>query len=371
MADIKTHLRELSVAITIGLLRDKSKFNLAILYDSKTFLRLANELISSKTENANNLLIYEKFPNDLQQIINNGYKLGKQIYNKFNINPSDQITWIGNDTQKGDPIDITIGKYAFSLKEQSFILKNMGLYQFLNNLTGSTYKRGLHIFKTFAREDYEIWFNYTWKSFYNYLHINKTWYSEKNNNISEAYIDDNSIILKYNKDLSSIIPISIKSTDEYMKYTTSKTREKVFSKWINSEFSKNETYNLLKRKCSEAAGKTVSNKISTEFSPNNVYDFFQICENEYYYAKTTSSETTILKVPSSYNFNSQIKFKGCRFEVPTSQLNIITTFQNEKSGKTLEFRNECRFSHGQFNGTPEAKMYIVKNTQLDELYEKI
>lgn len=61
----------------------------------------------------------------------------------------------------------------------------------------------------------------------------------------------------------------------------------------------------------------------------------------------------------------------CRYEVPGSQLNIITTFKNKSTGKILEFRNECRFSHGQFNGTPEAKMYVAKNTSLTNLYETL
>lgn len=117
--------------------------------------------------------------------------------------------------------------------------------------------------------------------------------------------------------------------------------------------------------------KRVSEKINSEFQPNYVYDFFQIYPKDYYYAKTTAFETTILHVPSRSNFNSIIEFQGCRYDVPSSQLNIITTFKNKKTNKVLEFRNECRFSHGQFNGTPEAKLYVVRNTPLTELYEPI
>ena len=76
-------------------------------------------------------------------------------------------------------------------------------------------------------------------------------------------------------------------------------------------------------------------------------------------------------MPAQADFDDVIEFKGCTYDVPSSQLNIISTFENINTGKTLQFRNECRFSHGQFNGTPEAKMYVVRNTPLTEIYEPI
>ena len=370
MADIKTHLRELSVATTIGLLNADIEFTSADLYSSsKRFLEYAKRVISNDISSAENLTDYVVFNGELQVIIENGYKLGRKIHDNpyFKFTKNDKIQWLGNDTQKGDPIDITVGDYGFSLKEESFILKNMGLYQLLNNLTGSNYPRGLHVFSTFASAEYDAWFDYTWHSFITYLQKNGSWSLKKGTDLSTASISGGNIILDFNG-AKSTIPMSITTNREYMEYTNSKTREKVFSKWINSVFSDDSKYVSLKKKCSEAAGEKVSRKIESEFKPDNVYDFFQIYLTEYYYAKTTVSETTILKVPGRSDFSSVIEFKGCRYEVPGSQLNIITTFQNKETGKTLEFRNECRFSHGQFNGTPEAKMYVTRDTPLTDLY---
>lgn len=370
MADIKTHLRELSVATTIGLLNAEIEFKPADLYSSsERFLAYATRVISNDISVAQNLTDYTIFREDLRIIIENGYKLGQKIYYNpyFKIAKDAQIKWLGNDTQKGDPIDVTVGDYGFSLKEESFILKNMGLYQLLNILTGSTYARGLHVFRTFAPAEYDTWFSYTWKSFGEYLKKNISWSLAKGTDKSSAALSGNNVILKYNSE-SSLVPLNITTNEQFMNYTNSKTREKVFSKWINTVFSADKQYIALKKLCSETAGKKVSNKINSEFRPNNVYDFFQIYPKEYYYAKTTSSETTILKVPGRNDFNSVIKFVGCRYEVPGSQLNIISTFQNKSTGKILEFRNECRFSHGQFNGTPEAKLYVTRDTPLTDLY---
>lgn len=372
MADIKTHLRELSVATTIGLYQAEIEFQPSDLYSSKRFLAYAKQVISKDISSADNLADYTVFSGDLQLIIENGYQLGRKIYNNpyFKIAKNDPIKWLGNDTQKGDPIDVSVGNYGFSLKEESFILKNMGLYQLLNNLTGSTYAPGLHIFNTFAPSEYDEWFCYTWKSFIEYLMKHQQWKLEKGKDISKAFIDGNNVVLYFNGEPSNV-PVNITTNEQFMHYTSSKTREKVFSKWIKTVFSDAPKYVSLKKYCSETAGKRVSDKINAEFKPDNVYDFFQIYPNEYYYAKTTSSETTILKVPGRDDFSSVIEFQGCRYEVPTSQLNIITTFQNKQTKKILEFRNECRFSHGQFNGTPEAKMYVVRDTPLTDLYEPL
>lgn len=134
MADIKTNLRELSVATIVGLLSRKVNFQLGELYDSKRFLMYARQVISGDISSASNLNKELQFTDELKQIIDNGYRLATEIINnkKFIIPENAIITWVGNDTQKDDPIDITVGKYGFSLKEDSFILENMGLYKLLN-----------------------------------------------------------------------------------------------------------------------------------------------------------------------------------------------------------------------------------------------
>ena len=177
-------------------------------------------------------------------------------------------------------------------------------------------------------------------------------------------------MLEYNGEIS-YIPKDATTNEEYMASTTSHTREKVFSKWINSELSDNEEYTTIKKKCSTTAGETLSHLIKDNFNSKNVFEFFRIYDFEDYYAKTTSSETVILKVPNKKDFNNVIEFIDCEYEVPSSQLNIISTFRNKVTKAELQFRNECRFSHGQFNGTPEAKMYVVRNTPLTALYNPI
>ena len=124
MADIKTHLRELSVAVTVGLLLRKYDFCLNELYNSDRFIKYAKEIIENDISSASNLLIMDNFSPKLCQIINNGYNLGEKIYqsDEFDIDEFSVIQWKGNDTQKDDPVDIVIGKYGFSLKEESFIL---------------------------------------------------------------------------------------------------------------------------------------------------------------------------------------------------------------------------------------------------------
>lgn len=376
MADIKTNLRELSVATTLGMLkRDDGVAEKANLYKSKKFVEEANSVIYNSIASANNLLLGESQPEynqECRDIIDNGYKLAKKIFENpaFDIKKDDKIEWLGFHTQKGDPIDIKIGKYGFSLKEESFILRNMGLYSLLNNLTGSNYQRGLHVFSTFALAEYDAWFEYTWNYLVQWLENKTKWELIKGCDKSVITKEGSYIILKFNSEVSRV-PLGIKTNNEYMSYTTSKTREKVFSKWINKIIYDDSTYLKYKKHCSEVAGIKVRTLIKENFNPKHVYEFFQIYETPYYYAKSTKNETTILRVPGKSDFSDVIEFVDCEYSVPASQLNIITTFRNKKTNKQLQFRNECRFSHGQFNGTPEAKMYVVSDTPLTELYEPI
>ena len=51
-------------------------------------------------------------------------------------------------------------------------------------------------------------------------------------------------------------------------------------------------------------GMRVCEIIQNNYSPENVYEFFQINDKEYYYAKTTSTETTILRIPGHKDFSA-------------------------------------------------------------------
>ena len=99
--------------------------------------------------------------------------------------------------------------------------------------------------------------------------------------------------------------------------------------------------------------------------------FLRIHKKEYYYAKTTQAGIEIYKVPSLSSFENSIIIESIKPSVPDKQANILTTIKNTKTGGTLVLRNECRFSHGQFNGTPEAKLYYENKGSLLVIYETI
>ena len=73
MADIKTHLRELSVATTVGLLKQEIQFKKEDLYNSKKFMEYAREVISGDISSANNIEDVSIFSGELRTIIDNGY----------------------------------------------------------------------------------------------------------------------------------------------------------------------------------------------------------------------------------------------------------------------------------------------------------
>ena len=102
MADIKTHLRELSVATILGLLKNNLRFQLKDLYNSNMFWQLASQVIDSDISNANNICDVQNYTGELRQIIDNGYQLATYIYNNphFVITPKDPIYWLGNPERR-------------------------------------------------------------------------------------------------------------------------------------------------------------------------------------------------------------------------------------------------------------------------------
>lgn len=379
MADIKTHLRELSVAITVGLLSKKYDFCLNELYNSNKFMMYAKKIIGNDISSANNLLIRDNFSSELCQIINNGYNLGKKIYqsDQFDIDEFSIIQWKGNDTQKEDPVDIVIGKYGFSLKEESFILENMGLYKLLNCFTGSTYKKR-HIFKDYALCEYKKWFSVTWNEMVkNIKNCGNIWHFDNTKHLKKSIIilAGNKVIFEYynNQKLiaTSILPQKC-TLEEFENNTSSKTRENVFSKFINQTLDNNTNYNTAKRECAVIAAKNLAKELTENLNYNaGLPRFLRIHKFSYYYAKTTINGSMIYKVPALANFKDNIVIDSIVPSVPDKQANILTTIRNKRTGKKLVLRNECRFSHDQFNGTPESKMYYEQGGSLLVIYESI
>lgn len=379
MADIKTHLRELSVAITIGLLKKGINFNLTDLYDSERFFKYAKNVINGDISSAENIKEINNYTGELKQIIDNGVNLGMAIFEDehFSINENTPIEWLGNDTQKDDPIDIQIGDYGFSLKEESFILENMGLYKLLNCYTGSKYKKR-HIFNDYARQEYEEWFSITWNELLDYLNKNdNTWcyINTEKKKQSVIKIVENEVVLMYyhnGKEVAnSILPLKCKLLN-FEKNTTSNLREQVFAKFINLNLKNNKKYNDAKIVCAKKASDSLAKELNSNLNYNSgLPRFLRIHNKEYFYAKTTSAGIEIFKVPSINDFGDVIYIDSIKSSVPNKQANILTTIVNRKTNKKLVLRNECRFSHGQFNGTPEAKMYYEQGGSLEVIYEKI
>jgi len=377
MADFKTELRELSVLVGAK----NSIEHKDDVFDYDSFASEVLNIVGRHDCNMNNFLRENyQFSDEEIQILRNGYALSKEIIKKFAIKHIEVLKWFGWDTQKGDPVDIAINNYNFSLKEGSHILKNMGLYQLLNCFTGSSYKTR-NIFEDYAMDEYCDWFSATWSLLERKLKQIKKWElkKEKNKIQIESNIkfseDLEHIILEYvdgiNK-TSSSLPVSCDFSD-FKANTTSSIREEVFSKFINVELSKNEDYLKAKKRCALVASQNLAKELLDNLNyTNNLANFLGIYNTEYYYAKTTSKTIKIFKVPSFKDFKNCIEIDNIEASVPEYQANILTTIKNVESGKTLILRNECRFSHGQFNGTPEAKMYYKdRNDDLTVIYDEI
>ena len=371
MADIYTHLRELGVAFFF--FNEKSLTDITPTYFHSVCVKNINIscdlTISMLASNEN------AFDEKELSIIKNALKLGETIQSKFQINKNPNITWVGCDTQSNTPIDLIIDNYRFSLKEESFILENMGLYKLLNILLNTNkYNTGMHVFKEFANEEFEKWFNTTCKCLLKdgpeYFERIK---EDKYHSRGEIY--QNSILLDYNlTERVKFDDITRLSYAEFEKRTNSHLREYVFSKWIKDTVEDNEIYIKAKKDCAIVAGQNILKLVSDceGTSPIGLMRFFRIEDEKYYYAKTTNNSVSIYKVPKLSNANNEIVINKVWTEVPKSQLNFYTEIINKANDCKIIFRNELRYSHGQFNGTPEAKCYIDRNAcDLTTMYEKI
>jgi len=372
MADIKTVLRETSVIVGINDIVLGN--NVTINYQE--YCKKINLYFDQKAIEAMSVLYQvENFNPDLQKILVNGYKLANKIIEYFEIVSINEINWHGFDSQKEDPIDITINGLGFSLKEDSFILENMGLYKLVNLFTGSTFKK-MHIFEDFSPIEYKDWFHITWQLLIQYLQKHGSWrlHDSTKNKTSIIYIEDRKVYLIYNvggyrEEVKLKIDIDI---TEFEEKTSSMIREQVFSKWINNIISNDEKYILNKKICSEKAAENLQNYLLKNLNYNDsIARFLRIHDKEYYYAKVTQQSVELYRVPSIDNYRSNIVIDSIIGSVPKSQVNIITVFRNISSNETISIRNECRFSHGQFNGTPEAKMYYDRGNSLLAIYDKI
>jgi hypothetical protein len=372
MADIKTNIRELSVGFHFFGAHEISSLS------PISFLRICRNNIT----NCENLTIKQissygsAFNEEELAIIQNGLTLGEVIEDLFKIKPNPHVSWTGCDTHSGNAIDLSINGHGFSLKEESHILENMGLYKLVNIIqNANTYKRGLHIFEEFAPGELEDWFKTTRDLL---IKIGPSRFEYRGGGYTSlGQLEDGKTLRLFyqqgrTRTESIIRNFDSSGYDAFQRQTTSMTREKVFSKWIKERIEHNSIYLKSKKVCALMAGARLVTLLKPyiKTSPPSLNRLFRIDKEEYYYAKSTFNETFVYQVPKLNEFRNQIFIKNIEMSVPKHQLNIYTTIQNKETDKQLVFRNELRYSHGQFNGTPEAKFYIAQG-DITTLYKRL
>ncbi len=365
MANIKTHLRELSPLLAFsGMGIDPKKIT------TDKFRKIIGIILKDSTI-PRNIKLLSDFNNEQRLIIERGLSLGHYLLKKFGFSNKSKVKWVGNNTQSHMPIDLVIDGNLFSLKEDSFILENMGLYKLISLITGEETKRGqFHIFLDFAPQEFDRWFQYTW----GYLtKAAKDWTLKKNKYISRIKVEKNNVKFLFN-DKSCTLPIKDDFTvREYLNITNSTFREKVFAKWISKEIRYDSEYERLKRICAKHAGKNLVSYLlkNLDDDNDNLLRLLQIYDKPYYYAKVTNSKPKVFRVPDKESYSKAITIDSIKSSIPKSQLNLITKIKNLETDKELIIRNEIRYSHGQFNGTPEAKMYYDNSADLSTIYFRV
>jgi hypothetical protein len=365
MADVLTNLRELSVAFFLNSPSQKPQS-----INPRLFTEFCNNNITNCDIVVSNIASYSsEFNQSEMAVINNGYKLATKFRKTVGVSGTPAIKWVGNQKESDSPEDLIVNDLKLSLKEDSYILENMGLYKLLNIISNSDrHRRGLHVFETFAEKKLCDWYETTRDLLIS--HGPDKFRHNGSGYISEGTLLNDILSLKINTSKSTINNFSRSTYAEFMAKTNSKTREKVFSKWINEKVKQSPIYIKSKSECSQAAGddlvKNYKKYIGT--SNNKLLRLFRIHDFPYFYCKTTASSVDIYEVPSIRESLDKIVINNFYCQVPDSQLNIFTEILNKQNNKSLLFRNELRYSHGQFNGTPEAKLYHTRGSDLSAMY---
>ncbi len=372
MADIKTILRELSVIFGFII----SKYKIAVTaIDVETFINLIRQYCinidecNSEIEKIKQLKDFKIY----DSIIDNGVKLGELIFAKLKF--EGDITWVGSKVKSKYPFDIMIGDKGIALKEDSFILKNPSFADYLNALIQPESKfKNVHVFRKFANKEFNTWFDYAFNKLKDsareyepnqiiFSYATKGFYIKRN--------EEGLIFGKLNKE------IEIRFEDHVDEISFNSTLggdilEHTFSKWVKEELEKNdETYTSLKKQCSLKAGENLKEFINknVDIDEQKILELLQIYDLSYYYGKSYG-ELHLYEVPASSE--CEVKLIDVEIKVPQSQLNVYFTFEisNKIGSNNVIFRVECRYSHGQFKGIPEAKLYYTDNkNHLKNLYK--
>ena len=373
MPSVESDLRELGVAFWVHALLNEKDVDVEQMSGSE-FYACAEGAISSDISPASALKLISHFDEKQLDIMRRSRETAIALVRTFDLSQKCKIEWTGCDPQKIDPIDVTIGSLKLSLKESSFILHNMGLYQYVTTMTGVKVDKALHIFEDFAPHEYQRWFHFCWVKLREFLNLRRFEYVKDQKYRSRMWKKSGTIFMEVRNaeaKCEARLPDSDDVTlNDFKEQTTSDIREHVFSKWIKQELQGRDDYEEIKKKCSLAAGKAFTEFITKHIKNDNValLKFLRLCDCEYFLVKN-SGEVEIFRVPSIATAAQALRVSEIRSSVPESQLNIITTIENSRTGKALTIRNELRFSHGQFNGTPEAKMYY--GSPLEVVYDPV
>jgi hypothetical protein len=360
MADIKTILRETSVVFGLNGI---SPVNFSIKdYTNGLKIYLDNyEVVKSELQKLDDLKDFSGY----HDILENGYNLGKEI--KALYNTKGPINWLGRDVKSKYPIDLSVGDLKISLKEHSFILKNPALASYLNSLTQINPPfKVVHVFRHFAPKLFSEWFTYSLNKIFSLPEGFEYQNKEKNCSFRR---EGNNIVFKSSsksvkisqQDKTTELEFNKKLGGDLLKYT--------LSKWINENMDNDVEYVRLKKLCSLEAGKVMTSfvKENQNIKKEDILGLFQIYSDKYLYAKV-SRPPIILEVPSISEIDVDVV--KVDVSVPKSQLNILFTmrFSTRNQHVDISFRVECRYSHGQFNGTPEAKLYYNANEDISKIY---
>lgn len=376
MADIKTILRELSVILGYILSKYKLTFTEELI-DVKTYLDFIRKYCKNVDECNSEIRKIEEL-DDLvihKGIIKNGLMLGKLLYEKLHLDGD--IFWLGAKVNSKYPYDIKIGDIGISLKEDSYILKNPSFANYLNALVRPSERfKNVHVFRKFAPTEFNNWYNYTYQRLFDEFNKYNTNEFVFKYDKRGTFIKKGSLGLVFGENETKVEIGMNENLDEisFNSRLGGFILEHSVSKWIKDNLEKKDSeYDRLKKECSVKAGENLKEFVNKNLNLNaaEILELFQIYDDTYYYGKSFG-ETHLYQVPS--NKECKVNLVDIEIKVPKSQLNVYFTFKlsNSNGSNVVVFRVECRYSHGQFKGIPEAKLYYTDNvSHLQNLYALI
>lgn len=360
MATARTEVSELSVCVGLNAIREHRSLPLSQF----SFLEAAQNYCSLEQCWMLNDKIRNMRQNTFSEQVMLGYAMAFSIADKLNYEISD-VRWNGFSVTDDSPADVYVSGIGISIKNNSNIIGNLGLSHLTKIISDNPLPRGTDIFEHFAKREYLHWFCCAIESLPHY------WHSD-NEDCSVCYDDrhltiiHDTDIVKFNVDDIDSVP----SCYDKMRKAGIKP-SKSLSKAIASMMPTAE-YIDAKSTCANKTGKAFVEYLSSNIKENGLPRLIGCRESEYWYCKGTSLRDIIInKVPSISDMQGKLRLTNIGYSVPKSQLNVLFSITNIETNRKIDMRAEARFSHGQFCGIPETKMYYANTTTPDMLYSAI